>query len=258
MARVVSGFKKQRKTGRSFLTYLALFQRFLKRLLSTNIITLPSFRKRGAKQSVRPQAYLQRDVLRKRLNNPYAKEPKIQRVVSDFFSTNRFRFSFGLFLLFAFLWWHVLFLKPTFYLTTVTVSGTQEIDQQSLVTMAEEHLSARRWLLFSKSHRLFLDLDHLAERIHEQYDLDQLMFEPHWPSKSLAVTIKEKPSMLVYAVDNHYFAVDKNGQVIRELGTTIDPKTLAVPVIYDYDQTVLPEVSKAVLTPAFITSLYTL
>lgn len=255
MARVVSGFKKQRKSGRSFLTYIALFNRFAKRVLSRTIFTFPSWRGKRQKQSVRPQAYLQRDVSRKRLSNPYTKEPKIKLFVADFFSAQRFRLSFSLLIIATFLWFFLLFLKPTFYLTTVTVKGAQEIDPETIVTMAQEHLSKRHWLLVLKSHRLFLDTDKLATQIHEQYDLEQLEFVPHWPSKSLEIIVKEKPSMLVYAVDNHYYAIDKNGQVIRELGTTLDPKALAVPVIYDYDLTVQPTVSKPVLTSAFIKSI---
>ncbi|MBI4122134.1 MAG: hypothetical protein HY461_02290 [Parcubacteria group bacterium] len=254
MPRVVSGFKKQRRSRRTLLTYAVMACRFAKRMLSYPIATLPSLRRRQG-TAVRPQAYLQRDILRKRLNNPYTHEPKLKRFFIDTLAAQRFRLSFGLLIVVSFAWFTMLFLRPTFYLNRITVAGTQEINPEDIVQMAKEHLSGRSWMLVSHSHRLFVNTEQLAERIRVKYDLDQLQFTAHWPSQSLHITLKEKPSMLVYAVENRSYAVDKNGHVIRELNAEVKPESLAVPVIYDYDQTAQPLVREAVLTPAFIESI---
>ena len=61
--------------------------------------------------------------------------------------------------------------------------------------------------------------------------------------------------MLVYAANDKHYAVDKSGNVIRELGADINPQALAIPVIYDYDPGQPPEIGSKVLTAAFIESV---
>lgn len=256
MARVVSGFRKTKRSRRSGLSTLAVLLRYTRKVLSYEIGHLPTIRKK--KQPSKPQHYLKRDIHRKRLDNPFTKENIFQKFWYQGILAHRYEIASTTLILVVITWFIVVFVKPTLYITRVSVSGTTEIDSSELQTVALDHLSQRNWLFIPKSHRLFLDLDSLRAQILSKYDLEYLRFEPDWTGHILQISLQEKPSLFVYAVQERYFALDRAGSVIRELTEQPDPATLAVPILYEYDSTQMPSVGQRVLDPQFVASIQTL
>ncbi len=251
MPRVVSGFKKNKRASRSVFAVLFTAGKGIKRLLSYEIGTLPSWRKKTP--VARPQTYLKRDIHKKRLGNPYNKEPWYLRAWQQVVVANRFGIAASILLLTIAAWLAIIFIQPTFYLTRVDVQGAQDISPEEISQLVKTHFSKRSLFLVSRSHRMFLGLDKLRGEISAHYDLELLRFEPDWTARTLTIFIKEKPSIFTYGIADKYFAVDKEGVIIRELPPDADKSSL--PVIYEYEGGDLPSIGDAVLTPNFIASI---
>lgn len=251
MARVVSGFKKNKRPAKSAFALAFVATRAARRFLSMEIGQLPSFRR--AKPSQRPQTYLKRDIHKKRLGNPYSKEPWYHRFWQNIIVANRFGIAATSLAVLMFAWWYVVFIKPTFYIKRTAVYGAEEINSEEIEQLALSHMENRSWLFVKRGHRLFLGLDGLRETITERYDLEFLRFEPDWTASQLTITLKEKPSVFTYSLADRYFAVDKEGIIIRELPA--DAERGDLPVIYEYDGASVPAVGQPVLTANFIASI---
>lgn len=256
MARVVSGFRKTKRSRRTGLSSLAVLARYTRKLLSYEIGHIPAIRRK--KVSAKPQQYLKRDIHRKRLDNPFVKEHLLQKFWNQGIRAHRYEIATSTLLLVLATWFVIVFVQPTLYITRVHISGTSEIDGSELETLTKNHLSKRNWLFIPKSHRLFLGLDDLRAEILSKYDLEYLRFEPDWSAHLLQISLQEKPSLYVYAVQERYFALDRAGSVIRELTEQPDPASLAIPILYEYDSVQMPSIGQRVLEPEFVASIQTL
>ncbi len=256
MVRVVSGFKKTKRSRRNGFALLAIIGKGLRRVLSYEVAKLPRFRK--ATLTPRPQQYLKRDIHRKRLNNPFTKEPVANKLWEQGVVAHRFGIASSMLVLVSGIWINVVFVKPTFYIDRIVVTGTQEIDPEELTNITKQHLARRSWIFVPRSHRWLMDLSTLRTAVLAQYDLDYLRLEPDWTAHTLEISLQEKPSLYIYAVSNRFFALDKEGSVIRELPAQPDMTSMDVPVLYEYDETRIPAVGDNALTPQCIASIRTL
>jgi len=154
-----------------------------------------------------------------------------------------------------FVWGGTIFGKDTFYLNRVRLEGLHDIQADDLDSIILDHLKERNWLFIRHAHRFFLNTKELEHKIRSRYGLESITFQPHWPSHSLLITVKEKEGILAYSVNDSYFAIDRQGTVIRKFVSPEEAKSLQAPVIYQYEAGVEPQIGQQVLKPADIDAL---
>lgn len=254
MSPVLSGFRKNKRSQRSATYIAAAAWGIVRNVLSLRIATLPSIRRKGP-LTARPQTYLKRDVHKKNLGSPYAKEPIWHRIYETVCVSYRFGIECSLLLLVSSVWFFIVFLQPTFYIDRITIHGQEEIAAEEIAALVRDHLAQKSALVFPRSHRLFLGLNTLRESILDSYHLESLVFVPDWTAHVIEVHVREKPSLFLYSVDNRYFALDREGIVIREMPADTDPTKFVTPVLYEYDASTPPDIGTTMLSPQFITSV---
>jgi len=254
--RIQSGFKKQKKQTKrsgSLLKYIVLLSELANSQLKRTI-PLPFKRPASFKSS---KSYLQKDVLKKNFNNPYEKSTKKQlsRTFSKKFASIRYIVALILLPITLLSTLYLIFGKETFYLNAVTISGNKEIPEESLLQLANEHLSKRSLWGIKRSHRAFLHLTDLEDTFREKYGLDLIVFEPHWPSKSLSIIIEEKTPIIIYSVNDIYYTLDLQGNVIREIVDNEKVISANVPMIYQYDSAEAVIVGERILEQSSISQI---
>jgi len=247
MRRVRSSFhQKRRKQKRSVKGLLQSARPIIKKLFSVTI----SLKKLGRKKHP-PKRYLRQDVHKKNYKNPFRSNKSDRWLLFRLLKQHRTIFAettLGIILL---IWFIVVFVTPTFYIQKIKVNGLQEIKQEDILAIIDEHLNTRAFFLIKRSHRLFLDTNSLREKIGYQYGLEEIEFNPHWPSHSILITIKEKDAVLAYSSQDRYFTIDRQGRVIRELADSSELSS-ETPLIYQYGSSEAPSIDSHVLTAGTI------
>ena len=252
-----SGFQRRRKKLREVLLRGFQFSQLGRRRLRRPqwLQTLTRKMKRGPS----PRQYLRRDIHPNQFRNPQKKGSRLVLGVSRNLRRYRHYVSLATLLFVAVVWVSVLFGSSSLYLSKIVIEGNKEIETEALEQLMTEYMDSRSLLLIKHSHRLFFRPSKLEERINARYGLEELSFDLHWPSKRVAVYLKEKTSVLAYAVDNAYFTIDKQGSIVRPLdGIESIDVSQDIPLIYDYTGDLPPVVSQQILAPAAIEAILNL
>ncbi len=261
MRRVRSGYYKKKKRPRNIKMATFSLQKKLKKLLSRDLLSssaLHSFlQKKNLKKgpAKRKQSYLRRDIHEKQFfNTERKKKVSFKKLVQRNLTNQRFRIAQVSLLIIGGLWFSQLFIQPTFYLERIQVQGTEEISPEAIQALVNEQINKRSLLFIKKSHIFFLNEKKLAKKVEEQYALASLEFKGHWPSQILTVTVKEKDPLVLYNIEDRYYAIDADGKVIREIPNE-EAQISSLPVIYQYREESQPEIGAIAFQPEIITSI---
>lgn len=113
-----------------------------------------------------------------------------------------------------FLCWF-LFASPVFKITNATAQGTETLTPQEIEEVSWGYLHSRSWLIFHHTNRFLFDKEELFEELNNSFTFETIEAEIN--KHTLAITVKEKASHLLWDDGEQVLIVDLAGSISRYL-----------------------------------------
>lgn len=114
---------------------------------------------------------------------------------------------------------YFIFFSPYFNIKKVEISGLEKINYDQMRATVDNQIAGRRFFIFSQNNIFIFNEEVLKDNLNNKYSLEFLKIEKSLPG-IIKISLEEKKPALVWKTAEHFYLVDWDGAIIREITET--------------------------------------